>query len=257
VIAAVLAVLFLLARRDPGPKRHQVPALLLVAATSVAGFPLMSAYALVHVDASHASVLIGFIPIATAILGAVRAGERPPPAFWAASAFGSFVVLAFAFGNGDSGPNLADAWLVVASLVSAVGYAEGARLARDMGGFRVIAWALVFAAAPLGLLVLASPHPSFAAAPVSAWIGLVYVAVISMFFAFMAWYAGLAGAGIARGSQLQLAQPFLSVLWATLLIGETPSPRVWFAASAVVVSIAAATRARKPPSPHPLATTIA
>lgn len=249
VVAALLAAAVLYARREKWPERHQWPGLAVVALGCIVGFPLLSALALRTVPSSHASVVIGFVPLATAMAAVLRGGERPSPPFWAASAFGSAIVLGFSFADGGSLPQPEDALLALASLSAAFGYAEGARLARSMGGFQVIAWALVLAALPLTFVVALAPRPDFTAVPLEAWLGFAYVSSISMFGAFVAWYAGLARAGIARGSQMQLTQPFLTLTWSALLLGETPAPRVWVAASAVVASIAIATRARMGSAP--------
>jgi drug/metabolite transporter (DMT)-like permease len=93
-------------------------------------------------------------------------------------------------------------------------------------------------------MVALAPRPAFESVPALAWGGFAYVSAISMYGAFVPWYAGLVRAGIARGSQVQLTQPFLSLLWSALLLGEELEPRVWLAATAVVGSIAIATRAR-------------
>lgn len=244
VVAAMLAGTLLYLRGERWPARRHLPGLFAVALGCVVAFPLLSAMALRHVPSSHASVVIGFLPMATAVLGVIRGGERPSPAFWAASAAGAAVVLCFSFADGGSTPRMEDALLGLAALLGAVGYVEGARLARELGGLNVISWALVLAAPPIAALLLFTPHPAFTGVPAHAWFGLAYVSGISMFGAFIPWYAGLARAGIARGSQVQLTQPFLSLLWAALLLGEKLEARVWIAATAVVASIAIATRAR-------------
>ena len=244
IVAAALAAAVLYVRGEKWPARRHLPGLAMVAGGCAVAFPLLSAMALRHVPSSHASVLIGVLPMATAVLGVVRGGERPSPAFWIAGAAGSLVVLSFSFADGGSMPRAEDVLLVLAVLCGAVGYAEGGRLARELGSLRVISWALVLAAPPIALVLAFTPPPDFGAVPVHAWFGFGYVSAISMFGAFIAWYAGLAGAGIARGSQVQLTQPFLSLIWAALFLGEKLEPRVWIAATAVVASVAVASRAR-------------
>jgi drug/metabolite transporter (DMT)-like permease len=244
VIAATLAAMVLAFHRAPWPARRQLPGLALVGIGSVLGFPLLTALALKRVPVSHASVVVGVLPIVTAIVSVVRTGERPSRTFWAASVVGSAGVIAFTVGETGAWPSPADTWLLLGTLLSAVGYAEGARLAREMPAWRVISWALVLSAAPAAIGVGIVGIPPLAHVPFSAWLGLAYVSVVSMFVAFFAWYAGLARAGIARGSQVQLVMPFLSLTWAALLLGDTPPPRVWLALTTVVASIAVATQAR-------------
>ncbi|HTN36972.1 MAG TPA: DMT family transporter, partial [Arachidicoccus sp.] len=58
---------------------------------------------------------------------------------------------------------------------------------------------------------------------ISAWIGLAYVAIFSMFIGFIFWYRGLAQGGIAAVAQLQLLQPFFGLALAATLLHEKVS----------------------------------
>jgi drug/metabolite transporter (DMT)-like permease len=182
--------------------------------------------------------VVGLIPIVTSLAAVVRHGERPRPLFWLASALGVLAVVVFAAAEGAGRPQLADLWLLFAMISAGIGYAEGGRLARDMGGWRVICWALLLAApilaVPVGLDVA---HRSLDVSA-RAWSGFAYVSVISMFLAFFAWYKSLALGGIAAGGQMLLFQPLLSALWAALLLGESIAPRAWVAALLVLGSVA-------------------
>jgi len=177
----------------------------------------------------------------------LRAGERPSPLFWLAGLTGSAAVTVFALRRGVGGLSAADALLLVAVVIAAVGYAEGGRLSRVMPGWQVISWGVLLAlpvSLPLTIVfgVLHPPRPAGA-----AWAGLLYVSSISMFFGFFAWYRGLAMAGIARASQLQLAQPFLTLGLATWLLGERPGADALVTAAVVMVCVAATQRARQRP----------
>ncbi|MCB9735325.1 MAG: DMT family transporter [Deltaproteobacteria bacterium] len=238
VVAAALAASALLATRSRLPPWRLVPRLALVAACVVVGFPLLSALALREVAASHAAVVVAIAPLATALFAVALAGERPPRRFWVASTVGAGAVLVYVATSAGLGP--ADLTLAGAALVVALGYAEGGRLARELGGWRVIAWALVIAS-PVALAL--TPWPADpAAVPASAWLGFAYVSVVSMFLGFVAWYTGLARGGIARMGQLQLLQPFLTLVWAALLLGEEPGPGAFLAVLVVVGAIAASAR---------------
>jgi drug/metabolite transporter (DMT)-like permease len=76
--------------------------------------------------------------------------------------------------------------------------------------------------APVAAPLLAAAALTRPAVPVpaSAWAGLGYAGVISMFAASIAWYRGLAAGGTARIGQLNLVQPFLAICWSALLLGE-------------------------------------
>jgi drug/metabolite transporter (DMT)-like permease len=237
LVSAALAALVLLATRARWPRRDQVLPLAVASAGVVIGFPLFAALALRTVPAVHASIVVGLIPIVQAVAAVIRHGERPRLLFWAASLLGVGAVLFFAAAEGAGRPQLADLWLLLAMVSAGIGYAEGGRLAREMGGWRVICWALLFAvpvlAIPVGIdLVDRSLHVS-----ARAWAGFAYVSIISMFLAFFAWYKSLALGGIAAGGQMLLFQPMLSALWAALLLGESIAPRAWAAALLVLVSV--------------------
>ena len=223
VLAAGLSAVFLLATRAPLPQRKDVWPLAITAAGVVLGFPLFTSIAMRHVEAVHASVIVGVLPLATAAVGALLHRQRPSSGFWLCAALGSALVVAFAMlrsGAPGSGLSiqLADLLLLAAMLCAAVGYGYGARLSQQMRAEHVICWALVMTlplTLPLALV-------SWPAVPVraSAWWGFAYVAVFSMWLGFFAWYRGLALGGTVRVSQVQLVQPFLSMLFAVPLLGE-------------------------------------
>lgn len=221
--AALLAGLWLGWRRAPLPPRAALAPLALVALGVVIGFPLLSSMALRWVPATHGAVLAGLLPLLTALYSAMRGDERPSAAFWLMAVLGAALVIAFALSQGGGALHLADLLMFLAVAAGAVGYAEGGKLARTLGGPETISWALLLAL-PLVAPLLAwhyIPRPEvFAGAGAAAWAGLAYMTVFSMFVGFFFWYRGLALGGIARVGQVQLLQPFLSLVGAALLLGE-------------------------------------
>jgi drug/metabolite transporter (DMT)-like permease len=224
LVAALLSALLLRLTRQRLPTRREALGLLVVGAGVVVGFPLLSALALRSVHASHGAIVVGLLPLATALAGALRTGDRPSPRFWLASVAGSAVVVGFALLTGAGGLEWADLLLLGAVAAGAVGYAEGARLARSLGSWQVICWALVLASPVIAAPVALSVWRSGLQAPLSAWLCFAYVAVISQWLGFFAWYRGLALGGVARVSQVQLLQPFLTLVAAALLLGEQITP---------------------------------
>jgi drug/metabolite transporter (DMT)-like permease len=223
VVAAALSAAFLVATRAPTPRREDWLPLAITSAGVVFGFPLLTSVAMRHVEAVHASVIVGLLPLATAAVGAWLHRQRPSRGFWVCAAVGSTLVAAYALLRGSSADGLAlqpaDALLVGAVGCAAVGYGWGARLSQRMRAEHVICWALVIAlplTAPAALLA----RPQTALAP-AAWWGFAYVGVFSMWLGFFAWYRGLAMGGTVRVSQVQLIQPFLSMLLAVPLLGES------------------------------------
>lgn len=228
VVAAALSAAFLLLTRAPLPRRADWLPLAITSGGVVFGFPLFTSIAMRYVDAMHASVIVGILPLATAAVGALLHRQRPSTGFWLCAALGSALVAVFAVMHGgpaSSGPasagvsvHGADLLLVAAMLCAAVGYGYGARLSQHMQAEHVICWALVIAL-PL-TLPLSAYHWPTAPLQSSAWWGFAYVAVFSMWLGFFAWYRGLALGGTVRVSQVQLVQPFLSMLVAVPLLGE-------------------------------------
>ena len=206
LFAAVLATALLAATRSPLPRRASWPRLAVVALGVVAGFPLLTAWAMRHVPASHGAVVVGLLPLATAVAGALLAHERPSRRFWTCAVAGSAVVVGYALWKGGGALHVADLLLVGAVIAAAIGYAEGARLAREIGGWQVISWALVLAAPFLAIPTWRAAG-GLADAPWTAWAGFAYVAVVSAYVGFFAWYKGLAEGGIAAVGQVQLLQP--------------------------------------------------
>jgi drug/metabolite transporter (DMT)-like permease len=248
LVAAALAAIVLRWRRAPWPARSQWPRLGLVAAGVVVGFPWLITLALRTMPAAHGAVIVGLLPAATSVLAVLRGGERPSAAFWVASAAGLAGIFAFAATRGAHGLDRAD-WLALgAVLLAAVGYCEGGLLAREMPATQVICWALVFSGPVLLVPAALSLLRSGAAAGPLAWLGFAYVAVVSMFLAFFAFYRGMAEAGIARVSQLQLSQPVLTLLWSGLFLGERIDTATVGAALFVVlcVLVTLKTRVRVP-----------
>ncbi len=255
VVAAVLAGAALALTRQRLPRGMHWARLAVVAAGVVVGFPLLTSFALTSTPASHGAVVIALLPAATATAAVLRGRERPPLAFWLITAVGAFA--AIVFGSLQSGGlgqlHWADLLLLGSVLAAAIGYAEGGLLARELGAWQTIAWALVLAS-PL-MLVLAAL--SVAAQPPSAspaqWAAFAYLGVVSMFLGFFAWYRGLAIGPIAQVSQIQLIQPVLSIGWAALLLGETLTWVTIVGGLAVILCAGAAVRVRLKPAPAPSA----
>jgi drug/metabolite transporter (DMT)-like permease len=218
--AGLLSIAFLLATRAPLPQRADWWPLALTASGAVFGFPLLTSIAMRHVEAVHASVIIGVLPLTTAAAGALLHRQRPSKGFWLCAALGSALVVGFAMLRSGSGLSMqsADVLLLLAMLFGAVGYGFGGLLSRRMRADHVICWALVISL-PLTVPGAAFTWPAAALQPTS-WLAFGYLAVFSQWLGFFAWYRGLALGGTVRVSQVQLVQPFLSMLFAVPLLGE-------------------------------------
>ncbi|MFI6854720.1 DMT family transporter [Streptomyces sp. NPDC050416] len=244
VLAAVIAGGALLVLRVPLPARRHWFGLAVVAAGVVLGFPLLTTLALETSTTAHAAVVVGLLPLTTALLSALRVGTRPSRTFWAAALAGAAAVLAFTVQQSGGALSRADLYLFAALLVCAAGYTEGGRLARVMPGWHVIGWALVLClplTVPVAAFALAQEPVHLNAHSVA---GLLWVAAGSQFLGLVVWYRGMAAVGIPKASQLQLAQPLLTLVWSVLLLGEHLPVAAPLTAVAVLVCIAVTQRAR-------------
>ena len=242
VAAALLAGVWLLCKRLPWPPGSALLPLAGVAGGCIVGFPWLTSIALRTLPASHGAVLVGILPLATAVFSAMRGNEKPSPGFWLMALAGSALVIGFALHQSGGRFHRADLLMFAAVVLAAIGYTEGARLSQTMGGQQVISWALVLSApllAPL-LLALSWQHAGMIAqAGLKAWLGFAYVAAFSMYIGFFFWYGGMARGGIARVGQVQLLQPFITLVGAWLILGEPLAPANFLFAAAVIAVVAA------------------
>ncbi|MDJ0356624.1 DMT family transporter [Paenarthrobacter sp. PH39-S1] len=250
VVAACLAALALALTRQQLPRGKQWLRLAVIAGGIVVGFPLLTSFALTSAPASHGAVVVALLPAATATVAVLRGRETPSKAFWAAALVGALAAIGFAFlqSGGIGAVGWTDLLLFGAVIAAAIGYAEGGLLARELGAWQTVSWALVLAS-PLmviltGLSMVQQP-PS--AAPIQ-WAAFAYLGVISMFLGFFAWYHGLAIGPMAQVSQIQLIQPVLSICWAWLLLGESVTWVTILGGLAVIVCAGSAVRVRLSPS---------
>lgn len=244
VIAAVLAGAGLLLVRGPRPERQDWPALGVVAAGCAVGFPLLTTLALQTSTTAHSAVVIGALPMATASIAAWRTRQHLPTAFWGAAGVGALAVIGFTLTQDHGRVGLADLYLFGALVVCAAGYAEGGRLSSHMAGWRVIAWGVLLAT-PINIVVSAW---GLTHEPVhlntTAVLGMAYIAAVSQFLGFVAWYGGMGLIGVARASQLQLAQPLLTLVWAVAFMGEHLPTVALVTAVIVIACIITTQRAR-------------
>jgi drug/metabolite transporter (DMT)-like permease len=244
-IAGVLAMALLWLFRERRPARDQWLSLLIVALGVVLGFPLLTALALQHVTSAHSIVFVGLLPLATAIFAVLRGGERPRPVFWIFSVLGSALVVGFALAQGLTASPTGDLLMLAAILACGLGYAEGAKLSRTLGGWQVICWALVLSLPVMAVLSLWRAPASFSTVSLSAWLCLGYVSLFSMLIGFVFWYRGLAQGGIAAVGQLQLLQPFFGLALAATLLHEHVSLGMLAVTLGVILCVAGAKKFAK------------
>jgi drug/metabolite transporter (DMT)-like permease len=241
-IAGIIGLLLLVFLKQKRPTGREIVSLMVVAAGVVVGFPLLTALALKHVTSAHSIVFIGLLPLATATFGVIRGGERPKPAFWFFSILGSVLVAGFATTRGLSASLTGDLLMLAAVIVCGLGYAEGGRLSRTIGGWQVVCWALVLS---LPLMIVVSfifMPPTFADIGTPALVSLGYVSLFSMLTGFIFWYRGLSQGGIAAVGQLQLLQPFFGLALAATLLHETVTWSMLAVTVAVILCVAGARR---------------
>ncbi|AXQ22335.1 DMT family transporter [Acinetobacter wuhouensis] len=237
-IAGMIALLCLYAFKQPKPNRLQFKSLIIVAFGVVIGFPLFTALALQTVTSAHAIVFVGLLPLSTAIFAVLRGGEKPSLPFWLFALIGSTIVVAYMFyENQHLKLSLGDLYMFAAIITCGLGYAEGGKLSRELGGWQVICWALVISL-PLMLIMSIYYFPvNFDHIYIAEIAGLIYVSLFSMLIGFVFWYKGLALGGIAQVGQIQLVQPFIGLMLSALLLGEKISLAMIVVCFAVVVCV--------------------
>jgi drug/metabolite transporter (DMT)-like permease len=241
-IAGALALGMLWLLREKRPARDQWLPLLIVALGVVVGFPLLTALALQYVTSAHSIVFVGLLPLATAAFAVLRGGERPRPVFWVFSLLGSGLVVGYALAQGLTASPKGDLLMLLAMLVCGLGYAEGAKLSKTLGGWQVISWALVLSLPVMLALTWITAPASFVHITLPAWLSLGYVSLFSMLIGFVFWYRGLAQGGIAAVGQLQLLQPFFGLALAATLLHEQVSLGMLGVTLAVILCVAGARR---------------
>jgi drug/metabolite transporter (DMT)-like permease len=248
-IAGLCSLVLLLVLRRPLPPRTLWPQLLIGMLCVAVLFPLLMSMGMQRVDASHGGVVLGVLPIATALVAVAITHERPRPLFWIASVAGAALVIVFSLRQGGGAFSTGDLLLFAAVAVAAIGYTFSGRLTSHMPGWEVISWILVIGL-PLSIpaTALTMPHDVGQIA-LKPWLGLLYVALFSQWIGFFAWNAGLAMGGIARVSQVQLLQPFVTFALAAFFNDETITLQILLFAAAVVVTVAVSTRTRTRPAP--------
>ena len=244
-IAGLCSLALLIVLRRPLPPRRLWPQLAIAMLCVSIAFPFLMALGVQTVDASHGGVVLGILPIATALVAVIITHERPKPLFWIASVAGAALVIAFALRQGGGTLAAGDLFLFAAVAVSAIGYAFSGKLTTHMPGWEVISWVLVMAlpiSLPAAVLTMPADIGQIALKP---WLALLYVALFSQWIGFFAWNAGMAMGGIARVSQVQLLQPFITFALAAWFNDETITPQILLFAAAVVATVAISTRTRQ------------
>lgn len=219
-LGGICALLLFAFTKPKLPTKNQLIRLSVMALGVVYGFPLFVSLAMKTLPSAHGGIVLGVLPLATAVVGALRFNERPSLAFWITAVTGSLLVITYASLNGSGGLASED-WLLFVAIASAsIGYSEGGKLSEEMSSIEVISWALVLTL-PINIF-LTYQYIDFEISAVSssAIISFVYVGLISMYIAFFFWYRGIALGGVARVGQVQLLQPFLTLVGAYFLLDE-------------------------------------
>ncbi len=238
VLAAIIAAIILLATRSPLPTWQQCRALLIVSLGVVVGFPVLSAWSMQSVAASHGGVVLGLLPLATVMASRLVSTERPSLGFWLSGLVGSGLVICYSLLEGAGGIMWADLALFAAVVSAALGYAVGGKLAQEMRGWQVICWALLLSL-PIVILpaIATAPQEPFAL-PIPSIISFLYLALFSQLIGFFVWYKALALGGIAKVSQMQLLQPFMTLAVSASVLSEPISAQSYVFAGLIIAIVA-------------------
>jgi drug/metabolite transporter (DMT)-like permease len=219
-LGGICALILFAITRPKLPTKNQLIRLSVMALGVVYGFPLFVSIAMKTLPSAHGGIVLGVLPLATAVVGAIRFKERPSLAFWITAVIGSLLVITYASLNGGGGLVVEDWLLFIAIASAAIGYSEGGKLSEEMSSVDVISWALVLTLPINVLLTYQYLDFELNSVSLSAVISFIYVGLISMYIGFFFWYKGIAIGGIARVGQVQLLQPFLTLIGAYFLLNE-------------------------------------
>lgn len=237
-VAAIFAGIILVIFKQSLPNKQQIKGLAITALGVVIGFPVLTSWAMETVHASHAGVVIAIMPLLTAIIATLISGERPSKQFWVIGFIGAFIVTSYALLQGNLSVQRGDLLLLSGSALGALGYAVGGKLSQQLGGWQVICWVLVLSFPFIIIPTLLKQPDDLSFIPTNVWLSFFYLALMSQLIGFFFWYKGLAIGGIARVSQVQLSQPFITIIASIILLGETFDITTLVFAIAVVLVIA-------------------
>jgi len=237
-VAAIFAAIILFFFKPPLPNKQQLKYLIMAAFGVVIGFPVLTSWAMKTVHASHAGVVIAIIPLFTAIIATLISRERPSKRFWLIGFIGATVVVSYALLQGDLHFQSGNLLLLAGSFLGALGYAIGGKLSQQLGGWQVICWILLISFPFIIVPTLLNQPEDYATIPTEVWLSFAYLALMSQLFGFFLWYKGLAIGGIARVSQVQLSQPFLTIIASIMLLNEYFDSTTFLFAIGIVLVIA-------------------
>jgi drug/metabolite transporter (DMT)-like permease len=220
-LAALLALAYLIYKKEPMPSKADFTKFAVIALGVIFGFPIFTTVAMAEGSSSHGAVILGMMPLASTVIGVIRFKERPSAGFWLVSLLGAALVVVYALLKSSGSFTYVDVLLVLGGIFACIGYVEGGELSRKMNPRAVISWALVISL-PINLIMgYVTFNPQYIHADPIAWTSFIYLSFFSMYIGFFFWYEGLAIGGIARVSQVQLIQPFCTLIAASILLGDS------------------------------------
>jgi drug/metabolite transporter (DMT)-like permease len=237
-IAGIAGITVLLVLRRPVPPRELWAELFLAGLCTIVTFPVFTALAMVRVPAAHGGLVLGILPLATAAAAALVGRERPSIGFWLVSLVGAATVFGFVLSDQDARTfALGDVYLFGTVLAGAFGYALSGRLSRRLPSWEVVSWQVASFLPVSAIVTFTLWPPDIGGIPPAAWGGIAYVGLISQYLAFFVFNAAMAMSGVARVAQLMLLQPFVILVLAALVNGESIRSSTFAYAGAVVAMV--------------------
>ena len=236
-LAGTVALAYLLYKKEIMPSKADFAKFVVIALGVVFGFPIFTTVAMTEGSSSHGAVILGMMPLATTVIGVIRFKERPSLGFWLVSLLGAALVVVYALLKSSGSFTYVDGLLVLGGISACVGYVEGGELSRKMNPRSVISWALVISLPVNIVMSYVTFNTQYVHAGPIAWTSFLYLSLFSMFIGFFFWYEGLAVGGIARVSQVQLLQPFCTLVVASVLLGDSLTITNLFFAFLVVSTV--------------------
>lgn len=242
-LGGVVALPLALALRVPPPRGPLPWGLLGICGfCGFVGFPLLYSFGQQMTSAMHGALVMASLPVLTGLYAAILERRRPSARWFAgcALALAGEVVLIGSRAS-DSGPSslVGDALILVSSLLVALGYVAGARLAqRGYPSLGTTLWGIALATVPMGSGALI--HVAVAGPPapgIAAVLALAFLAIVTSIVGYFGWYWALARGGIAKIATIQFLQPLSGLLLAFLILGEQPTPGLLGAAALILAGV--------------------
>jgi drug/metabolite transporter (DMT)-like permease len=217
-IASVVMVAIMAVRRTPFPRGRILLVLVLMGGVGYVGQSLAYFTALTMVSAGLVALLLYLYPAIVTVLSVIFFKERLTVAKTGALVL-ALVGTAFTLGPTGSGRMLGIILAIASAVMSSVYIIVGSRIISYASAITASAVVMISAAVVYAGIV-AVRGPVFPHTPLS-WMFIFAIALVSTVLPIVTFLAGLERVGPTRASTISTFEPIVSVVLATVILGET------------------------------------